>query len=516
VDLVDIRNDALVIGMADLLMDTELDEHQRELVDTVRSSSDALLALINDILDFSTIESGQLQIKREPFALHETVESCLDLVAATAAAKDVELICAIESSCPPRALGDPARLRQILINLLCNAVKFTDRGQVLLSVSAAEVDQRLRLTCEVQDTGIGISADGIPRLFTSFSQIDGGSAGSHGGTGLGLAISQRLAHAMGGQIRVESVAEIGSTFTLDLLLDPIAAEPREARLVSASGHASGSALLVEDNATSRQVLERQLTGLGMTCTTAGSATEALKLVRNGLDYDVALVDMTLPGPDGLQLGSLLRAHRAAPLILLTAGLIRPSGAEEVFTAFVTKPVKGSLLAGALTAALHAAPDAEPSGASAKPVLVTTDCPLRVLLAEDNPVNQRVAQLMMSRLGHGVDIVGDGGAAVTAARLTHYDVVLMDVQMPRMDGLAATREIRQVLAAEDQPYIIAMTANAMVEDRDACTAAGMDSYLTKPFRVQELRAALSGAHPRSSRTEANGGVITRYAGEAATG
>jgi CheY-like chemotaxis protein/HPt (histidine-containing phosphotransfer) domain-containing protein/anti-sigma regulatory factor (Ser/Thr protein kinase) len=516
-----------VIGMTDLLMDTPLNPEQQEFLTTVRTSGDALLVVINDILDFSKIESGALGLSPAVFNLRDQIEGCFDLVAAVASAKGLDLVSYVDIGCPVSVLGDADRIRQILVNLLSNAVKFTDTGEVLVTVTTAAVEQRLELTIEVTDTGIGISQDAALKLFKSFSQVENSSTRSYGGTGLGLVISQRLAQAMDGDVRVTSTVGHGSTFTVTLMLahagDAVGTGTGPAESDASEVSLAGvSALVVDDNATNLRILDLQLSGLGMRCTTAATPALALEQAARAEGFDVAIVDMNMPGMTGLELASTLReipATARTPVLLLTSMSGRGVKVADNVLATLTKPVKSRALRAALSTALrphhsrppteepHPQPQLKPphlqpqhgqaqrtdrAGHEATPDPSLRPARLRVLLAEDNLVNQRVAQLMLDKLGHTVDSVANGLQALEAIRRASYDVVLMDVQMPEMDGLEATRRIRTELPAERQPLVIAMTANAMIEDRRACTEAGMDSYLPKPVRVDDLRTLLDDA------------------------
>jgi CheY-like chemotaxis protein len=387
-------------------------------------------------------------------------------------------------------------MRQILINLLSNAVKFTATGEVLLTVSAAPAAPgQLEVTIKVTDTGIGIPAEALPGLFTSFSQVDATNTRTQGGTGLGLTISQRLARAMGGDVSVASVAGEGSTFTATMIVDECAGTAAENRRRPDEVDLSGrSVLVVDDNHTNLRILSLQLTRLGIRCTAVSQPAEALRLVAEGLTYDLAIIDLHMPEMDGMELTAALREMPSvadAPAILLSSMGSRPVGTCSIFAAVLAKPVKGAVLRDAVAKALARELDSESSGRTRREPLVPAMQPLRILLAEDNPVNQRVAQLLLAKLGHSVDTVPNGRDAVDAVTTVDYDVVLMDVQMPEMDGLEATRIIRAQPRSQRQPYIIAMTANAMVEDRDACSAAGMEGYLSKPVRAKELKQLLSG-------------------------
>jgi PAS domain S-box-containing protein len=496
-----------VIGMTDLLEQTELDPQQHEFVTTVRSSGEALLAIINDILDFSKIESGEMDLERAPFVLRDEVEGCLDLVARQASAKGLDLLADIADGCPTRVVGDATRLRQILTNLLANAVKFTEHGQVLVEVRCTDGGRdRVRIVLSVTDTGIGISEEDRGRLFRSFSQIDASTTRVYGGTGLGLVISRRLAEAMNGSITVEdNPAGQGSRFTVEVTLGRCAdTEGLHGRADLAAPVLAGrSVLLVDDNPTNLRILELQVTRLGMSCASATSGERALELVRGGLAYDVAILDMRMNDMDGVELGDSLKQlpgrSAAAPLILLTSIGYTRSDSEHSFAALLTKPVKSISLRDTLTVVLGGrsiawsehAEAADDGHAAAR----------RVLLAEDNVVNQRVVQLMLTNLGHSVEVVADGVEAVRAVETNDYDVVLMDVQMPRMDGLEATRRIRTTVPSSRQPHIVALTASALVEDREACAAAGMEAYLTKPVRRRELQEMLD-------RTTSSGTVPAR--------
>ncbi|MFG1924674.1 response regulator [Cryptosporangium sp. NPDC048952] len=497
-----------VIGMTGVLMDTDLDDDQREYVTTVRDSGEALLSTINDILDFSKIESGQLDLELEPFDVRECVDSALALVALEADRKGLELVGSIDPDCPPMLRGDVTRLRQILVNLLSNAVKFTGRGEIVVTTRArllsADPGGFVELEVAVRDTGPGILADRMDRVFRSFSQVDSSTTRVHGGTGLGLAISRNLARAMEGDIRVASTVGEGSTFTLTVRLagcpDSICAAVSRPRLAGAA------ALVVDDNATNRRVLSLQLTGWGMTCSEAGSAAEALALIDAGHRFDIAVLDLQMPEQDGLHLAHALRRRpRTAhlPLVLLSSIQWRPGADEQqLFAAIMAKPARAALLHARIERALRSRAGTRPRAAiDAGSAEHTADTgvpalpPLRILLVEDNPVNQRVAQLLLGQLGYRADTVSNGQEAVHAVHRAPYDLILMDVQMPVMDGLEATRRIRAELPAGQQPYILAMTASVLLEDRNACQAVGMNSYLAKPVRATDLRDALAAVTPR---------------------
>nr|WP_281386008.1 response regulator [Nocardioides luti] len=483
-----------VVGMTGLLLDSDLTHEQRSFAETVRTSGDALLTIINDVLDYSKIESGQLELERYPFVLRDCVEGSLDLVAAQAAAHGLDLAVEIDADVPPVVEGDFTRLRQVLVNLLSNAVKFTSAGEVVVTVRVVDATdaERPTLAFAVRDTGVGIPADRMNRLFRSFSQVDSSTTRVYGGTGLGLAISLRLAEAMGGDLTVESEVGQGSTFTL------VAALPRvhevEDRVRVAPAELPGrSALVVDDNATNRTILRRQLEAWGMDVVDHEHPGEALAELRaSGRVFDVGVLDMHMPDLDGVELARGLRAlpgWSRVPLVLLTSLGERITGVEELDLVHLTKPVKAAALRATVARALGAreqdetvAPELEPIGQ------------LRILLAEDNTVNQKVAGLMLERLGQRPVVVSNGLEALEAVRVAPYDLVLMDVQMPEMDGHEATRRIRAEVPQDRQPRIVAMTAGALFEDVEASLAAGMDDHLAKPVRADELADALRRVHP----------------------
>ncbi len=489
-----------VIGMTGLLLDTELDDQQQDFVQTVRSSGDALLTIINDVLDFSKIESGELELEALPFALQECVESALDLVAGAATDKNLDLVCHLDQTCPHRVVGDVNRLRQVLVNLLSNAVKFTSAGEVLVTVRSGATDAGVQLTVAVSDTGIGIPAGAMDRLFRSFSQVDAATTRMYGGTGLGLAISRRLVEAMGGELTVTSEVDVGSTFTFTAVvaadLESPCPEEQQRRVAALAGR---RVLMVDDNATNRRILAWQLESWGMVCSAAATPSQALAMLAQDAPYDVAVLDMKMPEMNGLQLASAMRELPGGadlPLMMLTSLGWRPDPDEAtLFAAFVTKPAKRAALHRSLLQIL--APGAAHSGVPAQPASSDGGIrgELRVLLAEDNAVNQKVAQLMLGKLGHRVDTVGNGREAVEAVKAVPYDVVLMDLQMPVMDGLEATRHIRTDVPQPRQPWIVAMTASVLLSDREACGNAGMDDYLPKPVRRQDLLSVLSARQPR---------------------
>jgi signal transduction histidine kinase/CheY-like chemotaxis protein len=485
-----------VIGMSGLLLDTPLSDEQRDYAATIRDSGDALLTIINDILDFSKIEAGRMDIEAQPFDVRECVESALDLVAPRAAQKQLDLAYVFEGDVPPAIEGDVTRLRQILLNLLSNAVKFTERGEVVLTVTAGTVDGTPALTFAVRDTGIGLSEEAIGRLFQKFTQADASTTRKYGGTGLGLAISKRLAELMGGTMSAASAGPgQGATFRFTIGARSVALPaPGRREFIGAQRELQGRrVLVVDDNATNRRVLNLQMAKWGMVPTDADSPDKALHRVLDGHVFDLAILDMHMPQMSGVELARRLRAARPGlPLVLFTSLGRREAGdADGLFHAYLAKPLRQSQLFDTLVTLL--AHDAAPKTADgAKPRLdaeMAKRHPLRILVAEDNVVNQKLALRLLQQMGYRADIASNGIEAIESIERQPYDVVLMDVQMPEMDGLAAAREINRRWPDGTRPRIVAMTANAMRGDREECIQAGMDDYVTKPIRVDQLVEAL---------------------------
>jgi len=492
-----------VIGMSGLLLDTKLDDEQRDFAATIRDSGDALLTIINDILDFSKIEAGRMDIEAHPFDLRDCVESALDLVSGRAGEKHLDIAYLFEGEIPRGLRGDVTRLRQVLLNLLANAVKFTERGEVVLTVtSKPQADGRIELTFGVRDTGIGLNEEGMGRLFQSFSQADSTTTRKYGGTGLGLAISRRLAELMGGRMWAESEGQgKGSTFLFTIYV-PAAELPAESRREYVGAQPELSAkrvLVVDDNPTNRRVLGLQMGKWGMVPRDTGSPGEALRLLdggdgRAGETFDLAILDMHMPEMDGMDLARRIRQRRPdLPLVLFSSLGRREAGdTEGLFSAYLSKPVRQSQLFDTLVTLL--AQDVAPRAAEgpSKPRMdaeMATRHPLRILLAEDNVVNQKLALRLLVQMGYRADLASNGLEAIESVERQVYDVVLMDVQMPEMDGLEASRRITAKWEANQRPRIVAMTANAMQGDRELCLEAGMDDYITKPIRVEQLVEAL---------------------------
>ncbi len=500
-----------VIGMTELLLGTQLTEKQRDFVETIRSSGSALLTIINDILDFSKIESGKLQLEQQPFNLRSCIEESLDLLAPEAAQKGLELVHLIEQSTPDTIVGDINRLRQILVNLLCNAVKFTHFGEVTLSVKARKLDvegaleagERYELLFAVKDTGIGISTESLSRLFQPFSQVDASRDRHYGGTGLGLVICQRLCQLMGGRIWVDTKLGTGSTFFFTIVIQSVKS-PARSELKTTSLQLVGKRLLiVDDNAASCQMLVQQGQAWGMLTDVAQSGAEALALLRQGEPFDLVLLDRQMPGIDGLELAAQIRQqprHSLLPIVMLTSiGQPETSDPSIIanFAAFLNKPIKQSHLYKVLIQVLVREPiPVHPASSQLEPIdlLLAKRLPLRILLAEDNVVNQKVGLLLLQHLGYRADVVSNGMEVLEALRRQPYDVVLMDVQMPQLDGLATTQRICQEWPPSERPVLIALTANAMQGDREMCLSVGMNDYISKPIRLQELARALSQCQP----------------------
>jgi PAS domain S-box-containing protein len=496
-----------VIGMTGLLLDTDLRPEQRSYAEVIRSSGDALLGVINDILDFSKVEAGRVDMERQPFALRRCVESALELVAVAAGEKGLDVAYMIDPRSPARIVGDVTRLRQILLNLLNNAVKFTEEGEVVLKVDAERIGadsandgppDRYRIHFAVRDTGIGIPEERMDTLFEPFSQVDASTTRRYGGSGLGLAISRRLAEQMGGTVWAESRSGGGSTFHVTIEAEEAPGVEPVDELEAVPQLEGKRILIVDDNATNREILRRQTEAWGMVPRDTPSPTEALGWVTAGDPFDVAILDMQMPEMDGLALAGEIRRHRDAatlPLVMLTSLGRRERGDGEVgFAAHLTKPIRPSQLHDVLVGIF--APQLALRHVSGSPVpkqdRISGDLPpLRILLAEDNAVNQRVALLLLDKLGYRADVASDGREAVEAVERQPYDVILMDVQMPEMDGLEATRVIRERWP-DRRPRIIAMTAGATEDDRRATLEAGMDDFVSKPIRQEELVAALGRA------------------------
>jgi two-component system, sensor histidine kinase and response regulator len=487
-----------VMGMSELLQATELTPRQRHLSETISHSAEALLHIINDILDFSKVEAGKLELERVDFDLHDTVEETIEIFAGRAHAKKVELACAIDLDVPRTVRGDPMRLRQVLINFIGNAIKFTDRGEVIVRVKAKESDGLLRF--EVIDTGIGMSPEAQVHIFNAFGQADSFTTRKYGGTGLGLAICRQLAALMGGEIGVYSEPDRGSTFWFEVRLEVVSEAPPTFTRLPRLSLVGARALIVDDNASNREILLQHLQSWGVEVVAADTSAAALAALEAeaGAQFDLGLLDDQMPGMDGIQLATLIRQDTrwsALRLILLSTRDDHDSatGCAQLFSAILTKPLRRSQLFACATRVMTM----QAGAAAAAPAAGTAPAPParpmgpKILLVEDNPVNREVAVGMLESLGCETEAAENGWLAIEVLNTTTYDAVLMDCQMPVMDGLTATGEIRrreQASGAARVP-IIALTANAMEGDRERCLAAGMDDFLSKPFTQQQLATLL---------------------------
>ena len=546
-----------VIGMTELLLDTQLTAHQRNFVNIIRTSSDALLAIINDILDFSKIEASKLELEQEPFNLRTCIEEALDVLATKASEKNLELAYHFDANTPKFISGDITRLRQILVNLIGNAVKFTETGEVVVSVSAKELgtgeedaemgrrkdaeredsqvsnsqlpitnsqlpitDSQYEIQFTVKDTGIGIPAERIDSLFKPFTQVDSSTTRKFGGTGLGLAISKRLCELMGGSIRVESEVGKGTLFSFTIIAFAAPVSEDTVDLNAPQPELKGLRLLVvDDNATNRKILTLSAKSWGMVVRAAKSGPQALKMLNRGDQFDLAILDYHMPEMDGIALAQKIHAlaqTKDLPLLILSSGG-KPSRKEIQgkvdFSAFIYKPIKQAQLHEVLLRTVSQ------ECTTTKPCIIKpanfdsdmgTKLPLKILVVDDVEVNHIVAVEMLKGLGYSADTASSGTEALFALSRCDYDVVFMDMQMPQMDGLETTRQIRKQFASNAElagqshrinshrPWIIAMTANAMLGDREACLDAGMNDYISKPVRIQALTQALSRYEQFTSR------------------
>ena len=496
-----------VIGMSGLLLDMDLTPRQLDFVETIRSSSDTLLAIINDILDFSKIESGKLDLEKIPFNLRNCIEESLDLLTSQAAAKHLNLAYIIDSQTPTSIVGDVTRVRQIIVNLLSNAVKFTEAGEVVISVTAKQLtnfstsnnsssnsQNNYQIQFAVRDTGIGIPQKKIEKLFNPFTQIDASMTRQYGGTGLGLAISKRLSEIMDGNMWVESTVGEGSTFYFTIQAESVSSST-VTNLDNIQPNMVGKRILVvDDNATNRRILTLQMQKWGINVLTAESGLKALELISLAEKFDMAIIDMRMPQIDGLSLSSKIHSlsgYEQLPIVILSSVdrfTQQQLAAKSEFTALLNKPIKQSQLYNTCVRILCeqqicVLPSTPPT--SKIDSQLSEKLPLRILLVEDMPLNQKVAVHMLQRLGYGADIVNNGLEALESLRRQDYDLVFMDIQMPEMDGLQATRHICKEWLPPKRPWIVAMTANAMQGDREECLNAGMNDYVSKPVRIEAL-------------------------------
>lgn len=488
-----------VIGMTSLLQDTPLTAEQQEYVNTIRAGSDTLLTSINDILDFSKIEAGRMELETQVFSLHNCIGDAVDILAPQASAKGIELVFQPAADLPDIVLGDPTRLRQVLVNLLSNAVKFTEKGEVVVS-ALVEREQKGKylLHLSVADTGIGIPSDSLERVFDTFTQADASIARRYGGSGLGLTISSRLVHIMGGQIWAESEEGKGSTFHFTIQVEPAERNPEIQTETKRNGLAGKQILVVDDTAANRAILLSFLQAWGAQVEVVETANQALSWLQDHGGADLVLLDMNLPEMNGAELARAIHHQPKLdqiPLVLLSSLAQRSTETDRrLFAAVQNKPIRPAQLH-ALLVRLLSPGESQTDSPAPRPSAYVFDVnfaashPLHILLAEDNPVNQRVAVGFLERLGYTADTAANGLEAVEAVRRQPYDLVLMDVRMPELDGLQATRQIRTSLPLDRQPRIVAMTAFAFQEDLEDCLAAGMDDFLSKPIQPDRLAAVL---------------------------
>ena len=495
-----------IIGMSTLLNGTKLDEEQNDFSTTISTAADTLLTIINDILDFSKVEAGALELEHAPMDLVETIETSVEMVASKAAEKGIELACRINPDVPPAMIGDPVRLKQILMNLLNNAVKFTDVGEVVLTVATMMPDavnqagETALLTFSVRDTGIGIPEDRMHRLFKSFSQVDASTTRRYGGTGLGLVITKRLVELMGGEISVESDMGVGTTFAFTLPAE-VARIPDRARKDEQLAAIKGaSILIVDDNRTNRLILNEKLRSWELTPRASGAPEEAIDILKHGSGFDLIVVDYKMPGMNGFEFTKAVRdelGDKAPPMILFSSispleSQFRENVAKLNYAASLTKPAKSAQLLNALAKTLAPEIDTEAQRKRVSQPDEYEVMDLKVLLVDDNSINQKVGRKILKRLGYDPVVVSSGEEAIEACQSDEYNIVLMDIEMPDMDGIAATNRIRALLPDDRVPYIVALTANAMNSERENYLKSGMDGYLSKPIDVEALNDSLASA------------------------
>jgi PAS domain S-box-containing protein len=517
-----------VVGMTGLLRDTELTEEQSSFVEIIRQSGESLITVINEILDFSKIESGAIELEHLSFDLMQILEEVLDIFSVRSAEKNIDLAYLHDSSTPGAIISDPTRLRQVLVNLVGNAIKFTDVGEVAVEITSERIagqdlpqdneylsllakqhpaDEWVLLKFQIRDTGPGVPADRMDRLFQPFSQVDASITRRHGGTGLGLIISKRLVEAMGGEIWVESSLNEGTSFFFTLYAK-VSHSRRKVNFTASSGILKNrNVLIVDDGEINRHILDVQTERWGMIPHVFERPEDALSWLLEEPDLDLAILDLQMPGMDGLQLAQQIHSldkFSKLPLVLLSSSLpLQTSTNIDRFTVRVMKPIKQTELFNALTSALGKIKTITRSLHKISPFDPTmgTRHPLKILIAEDNMINQKVALRVLQQFGYQADIAANGHEAVQAVERQKYDLVFMDLQMPEMDGLEAANRICARWPASARPYIIAMTANAMKEDQERCLTAGMNDYLSKPVRAEEIKRALERATAQRNQSTA---------------
>jgi len=483
-----------VIGMTSLLADTSLSSEQRDYVDTIKLSGEHLLNIINDILDFSKIEAGHLELEQTPFDLNTIIEEVMNLFSSRAYEKNLELLYSVENNEVFQLIGDVTRLRQVIVNLIGNAIKFTEQGEVLVHVkNLGQVGQKVHLQILVTDTGIGIPEEKLDRLFKPFSQVDSSTTRKYGGTGLGLAISMRLVDLMGGKLQAESKENEGTTFTFDVFMERTFLD--ENRFRSAELLKGKRILIVDDNMTNRKILEQLFRNNGMLVESYNNPMIALSIIREGKKFDLGLIDMKMPEMDGITFGKEMdKLVNGIPLILYSSvgHMLSRTDLNRYFKAHVNKPIRHDLLLQKMSSILEVDQpvNIEPEFIASIPeASVAARYPIRILLAEDNMINQKLAERILEIFGYQIDIADNGKIAFEMMQENLYDMILMDVMMPEMDGLEATRTIRSNIDSTNQPIIIAVTANALKGDRELCLEAGMNDYISKPINTLELKALL---------------------------
>jgi len=478
-----------VIGMASLLAETQLSGEQQEYTDTIRSCGENLLTVINDVLDFSKIESGKMELEEKDFDLRTCVEEVLDVFAGKAADVGLDLVYEMDYNVPSQIIGDSTRLRQVIMNLVGNSIKFTQKGEIFVGIHLLSLNgEQVELGFKIRDTGIGIPANKIDRLFKAFSQVDSSTTRKYGGTGLGLVISEKLIGLMGGAITVESEEGQGTTFTFTMRVKVSEQSVRTYVHHNMTGSEGKKILVIDDNSTNRSILKNQMEQWKLVPTLAHSGEQALTILADGASFDLIVTDMQMPEMDGMQLAKAIRKqHLTVPIILLSSvGDESCKSHTELFSSVLTKPVRHATLHKHILVQLKQQdkPFAEePVNKKMFSVDFAQKYPLHILIAEDNPVNQKLAERVLTKLGYAPSKALNGQEAVDALQQQKYDLILMDVQMPVMDGLEATEHIR--LLKQHQPVIIAVTANAMQGDREICLASGMDDYISKPIKLEEL-------------------------------
>ncbi len=489
-----------VMGMTSLLYDSNLSPEQMDFVDTIRTSGECLLTVINDILDFSKIEAGKMELEFQKFNLLDCVEDALDLFGSVIAKKNLDLIYSINEEIQSGLIGDVSRLRQVLVNLLSNAVKFTLKGEVIVTVSAKELEHNnadYEFHFSVRDTGIGIPLDRRERLFQSFSQVDSSTTRQYGGTGLGLVICKRLVELMGGKMWVDSEVEKGSTFHFTIIAKPCVCPSFHELNFDPAILAGKRIMIVDDNETNRKILTLQLSSWDMQPHAVSSGDEALKQLSSGDIFDLAILDIQMPQMNGITLANKIRELKTSndlPIIFFSStNLDKKTISDNLCSGILYKPLRQSqLLSTIITIIGHIDPSKKPNIQQIDDSFAKK-FPLRIIVAEDNLVNQKVAMKILAKMGYKIDIANNGIEAIQALERQPYDLIFMDIQMPEMDGIQASKKIQRKWSIEQRPMIIAMTANAMKGVKERCLEAGMSGFICKPINVKELKESLKNCH-----------------------